>query len=200
MAMRRAEPRPRLAPATSNPRSVSVRRALVQLPVERPVASTVAATVPEVPQSSASATARTARVQRGGFSTGGWGRPVRDTMTEPTAISAAPVSSTQPTPAPASASRAPADMSRATTTSGRRSRASTRRTFPSRPSPTHSSRSGTPPTTRSASMSLPAFRTLAARGSTARNASSARRTPDRSTAFVARIPKYLRNRDTSLWP
>ncbi len=78
----------------------------------------MASTVALPPQSSASAMARTEGVQRGGSLEASVGRPLLETIRDRSAISAAPVSSTQPTPAAESASRAPGDMRRAATTSG----------------------------------------------------------------------------------
>ena len=89
------------------------------LPAESLVVSCMAPTVARPPQSNASATARTAGVQRGGFCGTLMGCPLLETIKDSSTISAAPVSSTQPIPAADSALRAPGDIWRAAATSGR---------------------------------------------------------------------------------
>jgi len=173
--MWRAESRPRSATAPSSPRSLSTRSAVVQLALERPVASPTPATVALAPQSSASETASTEGVHRACFCGASSGCPVRETMIGPMTNSAAPVSSSQPIPAFDSASLAPGEIRRATTRSGRRRRsATTGRTSRSQPSPTHLACTGMPLTRKSAAGPGPAGFTLTERGSTARTADSTR--------------------------
>ena len=148
--IRRAAFGPRRALACNKPRSVRVRSALVALPADSAVVSCMSPTVPRAPQSNASAMANTAGVQRDGLRADLRARPSLDMMKEPRAISAAPVSSTQPTPAAESTSRAANDMSRATTTSGRSfSFSISPRACRSPPSPSHVTRTRSPLSSRS---------------------------------------------------
>lgn len=134
----RPELRPRRANAPKSPRSPRDRSALAAPPVDNPVVSRTALTVAVPPHSNASATASTAGVQRGGLGGACTGRPLLETIKDLNAISAAPVSSTQPTPSAESVSRAPGDMRRATTTSGRPLRSAINsRAWRNPPSPIH---------------------------------------------------------------
>ena len=153
-----------------------VRRALVALPADRAVTSCMLPTVPRPPQSRASATARTAGVQCGDFRGDLGTRPSLETTSDPRAISAAPVSSTQPIPAAERCSRAASDMRRATATSGRSSRRPiSSRACRSPPSPNHSTRRGSPLTSRSTEWpSWPRRRIRTDGGSTAATAVSGR--------------------------
>ncbi|MCU1497706.1 MAG: hypothetical protein JWM47_1659 [Acidimicrobiales bacterium] len=118
-AICRAELRPRAEEALSNPAAVRICSARVHAPDERPVTAAVSLTVGVVPTSTASATARTAGVQRASSANGFARSPARETTIAPRRISAAPDSSTQPTPRSESRSRAPGERDRETTMPGR---------------------------------------------------------------------------------
>ena len=172
----RADPRPLAASAWRSPNVVSVARAFVAEPADRPVRRSTSATVGRVPRISASAVPITDGVQRAGRPTFGSSRPVREMSRPGSAISAAPDSSIQPTRASAAAERAPGDIRRATRTSGllpalaRAARASR-----SQPSPIHSAvKHPAPTSTLIRSSSRAARSTGVPAGRTARIACSTR--------------------------
>ena len=151
---------------------------------ERPVAAWVAATVASVPHSSTSATQNAVGDHR--FTRLGCdGRPGRDTMTEPTAISAAPVSSTQPVPTSDNTLLAPGDRQRPTTMSGSGLRDSSSWMLRNRPSPTHATSSCCPPSLTIKRVRRGMIFTSALRGSASMSARAARSPPPDAAPAVS---------------
>src|ERR1035437_4735126 len=118
--MDRPELRPRAAWEVSRPVWVRKLRARPMVLGAAPVAAPSARTVPGTPVRSASAIPKVATVHRlAGRAVAGADTEVRETTTVPTANWAAPVSSSQPTPASVAASCAALDKWAAITRSGR---------------------------------------------------------------------------------
>src|SRR5450759_3034929 len=118
--MERPELRPRAAWEVNRPVWARKLRARLTVLGAAPVAAPSARTVPGTPVRSASAIPKVAAVHRlAGRAVAGTDTEVRETTTVPTANWAAPVSSSQPTPASVAASWAAVDMRAAMKRSGR---------------------------------------------------------------------------------